>query len=102
MVKLRAFRKMSEAGSLEGLEGPLSVFPGMVVLGILTEDDLSQPELLATITQPLHYYSTVVPVKRKKMKLGDISCSNDSGVALPLYIQSAFFFLFSSCPEPCI
>lgn len=32
--------KTTAVDSLEGFEGPLAVFPGMVILRILTEDDL--------------------------------------------------------------
>ena len=46
---------------LECFESPLPVFPSVVVLGVLTKDDLCQPEFLGTVTQPFHYNTTVVP-----------------------------------------
>ena len=46
---------------LECFDHPLSMLPGVIVLCILRQDDLSESQLAAWLLKPLDQYPTVLP-----------------------------------------
>ena len=56
----------------ESFDDPLPVLPGVVVFGVLWQNDFGQPKLVARILKPVHQNSAVLPekvTKTAKMKL---------------------------------
>ena len=51
---------------LERLNDPLTMLPGVVVFGVVRENDLAESELQTGISQPLDQNPAVLPVKKPK------------------------------------
>jgi len=50
----------------ESFDDPLPVLPGVVVFGVLWQNDFGQPKLVARILKPVHQDSAVLPGKVTK------------------------------------
>ena len=58
----------------ESFDDPLPVLPGVVVFGVLRQNDFGQPKLVARILKPVHQNSAVLPGKVTKTATMNLVC----------------------------